>query len=309
MNEGLISSVWDHIEALRRVLIKSLCVILVGFSLAFYFHHEILAFVTKPIKSEDLPFEKNQIITELVKNTGPKKAEYPIQASQKILKLYQSKAIKPRVLEMLPGGYAIIETTQPHSLLILSPIEGMTSIFKLSIWTSLMLSSPIWLYFILQFAMPGLKKGEIFFAFSFFGFSMAFLAAGFIFAYFVTIPFSNAFLLSFNAKIGSNLWSLSNYLDFSLYLMFANALAFEISLLVFFLIHCGLITCEWISSHRRHAVILILIMAAILTPPDVPSQIMLALPLMGLFELAVLYSKLLKFKSSHPIAVNENGCK
>jgi len=73
----------------------------------------------------------------------------------------------------------------------------------------------------------------------------------------------------------------------------ANALAFEIALILFFLVHLGILTPQMMQTKRRVMILVAFIVGALLTPPDVLTQVMLALPLIGLYELALLYGKIL----------------
>ena len=175
--------------------------------------------------------------------------------------------------------------------MIYSPLDGMTTSFKICFWISLVGTAPFWLYTFLQFVIPALRIEERRLLAPFLALSTAFLTGGAVFAFLITIPFSNSFLWSFNAELGNNLWSLSAYLDYTLFLLLANALAFQLALVLFFLVHLRIITAEWMIINRRYSIIGILILAALLTPPDVLSQLMLAIPMMGLYEVAILYSK------------------
>jgi sec-independent protein translocase protein TatC len=108
----------------------------------------------------------------------------------------------------------------------------------------------------------------------------------------VTIPAANSYLLLFNANLGLNLWTLSNYLDYTFLLLIGNGIAFEIGLILLFLVHLGVVSAEFLASKRRHFIVIAFILAALLTPPEVMSQILLAIPLIGLFEASIFYAKL-----------------
>lgn len=178
----------------------------------------------------------------------------------------------------------------PKELVLFSPIDGMSIAFKLSFWTGLVISSPFWVYFFLRFAAPAFHVEEWRKILIFIALSVIFLAFGTAFAYRVTIPLANRYFETFNDAIGTNLWSLSQYLDYTLFLVLANGLAFELSLTLFFLVHFGIVSAKALKDKRRYMILFAFILGAILTPPDVTSQLMLALPLAGLYELAILYA-------------------
>ena len=126
--------------------------------------------------------------------------------------------------------------------------------------------------------------------------SEIFLFMGAFFAYFITIPIANRYLFNFNETLGTNLWTLSHYLDYTLLLLVGNALAFELTVIGFFLVHFQLMDYLFLKDKRRYMIVLAFILGAFLTPPDVITQILLAVPLIGLYELMVLYAKKIYLK-------------
>lgn len=194
---------------------------------------------------------------------------------------------------MLPAGSSleISFTAKSHPLALLSPLEGMQTTFKICFWIGLAATSPLWLWFVGQFIYPALHAGERKLLLPFLLLSLLFLGIGALFAYFVTIPLTNQMLSAFNAEIGINLWSFSHYIDYTFLLLLANGLAFEIALVLFFSVHIGLLSADFMKSKRRHMIFTAFIIGALLTPPDVFTQFMLAIPLMGFYELSLLYAR------------------
>jgi len=192
--------------------------------------------------------------------------------------------------------FAIITSPLPEretQLVVLGPAEGIMATFRVAFWFGLVATSPAWIYQILRFILPGLNSSEKQFILPFFILSMGFLAAGLSLAYFITIPLANNYLQAFNQGIGTNLWSLSNYIDYTIILLLGNALAFEFCIILLFLVHFRKLTVGSLRAARRYVIVAIFIAAAILTPPDILSQLMLAFPLICLYELAVIYAKIL----------------
>jgi len=116
------------------------------------------------------------------------------------------------------------------------------------------------------------------------------LGAGF--GYFIIVPIGIKFLLSFSTDFIAPAISLGRYVSFVGVLTFAFGAIFEIPLVILFLARLGIVTPAFLSTKRRHAVVIIFILAAILTPPDVITQCLMAGPLMILYELSVFFSKL-----------------
>lgn len=204
-----------------------------------------------------------------------------------IIALFFYSEIFSFLTDLLPKKYF---NEQQSQLIILSPTEGLTTTFKLAFWVGLMGTSPMWLYQFLSFITPALTKKEKYCLFPFCFFSIFFFLIGILFCYHVTLPFSNSYLNYFNQQIGLNYWSLSNYIDYTVVLFLGNGLAFEGISLLFCMVHWGLLSPRTLKDKRRYFIVFSLILGAFLTPPDILTQLLLALPLIGCYELAILYS-------------------
>jgi len=285
------SSIWDHVGELRKTFIAAITVIVVGFSIAFYFSNLIISFFSWPLNQSGP--HRNEIKIEKISNLSSSDQVYSLASNEKVASISGAKEISPNTYLLSPQSSLSVEKTINHEhLVILGPLEGMMISFKVSFWVGIVLTSPIWIYFILNFIAPGLRKKERKLVLPFLLLSICFLSAGFALAYFLTIPLANQYLLSFNNAIGTNLWSLSNYLDYTLILILANGLAFELALILLLLVHFEFISAQTMADKRRHMIVIAFIVGAILTPPDVLTQFLLAIPLILLYELTILYAKL-----------------
>lgn len=150
---------------------------------------------------------------------------------------------------------------------------------------------PYVLWEIWRFIKPGLKseekqfsKGVIFFASVLFG-------LGILFGYFLIVPLSVQFLGAYNisAEI-TNLIDLSSFISTVTSVTLACGLIFELPIVVYFLSRAGILTPEAMKAYRKHALVVILILAAIITPPDLTSQVLVALPVLLLYEISIFIS-------------------
>jgi len=196
-----------------------------------------------------------------------------------------------QVMHVLTQPFYLTEKEHCH-LVMLAPTDGLVMVLKTCFWVGIVISSPIWMYCLLQFIAPALRSHERNVVAPFFLLSLAFLILGLLFAFFVAIPFANQYLNAFNAGLGKNLWTLPHYIDYTLLLLLANALAFELCVIVLFLVHYGIFSSQDMIAKRKAVIIGIFILAAVLTPPDVFTQMMLAIPLIAFYEVAILYSHL-----------------
>ena len=178
------------------------------------------------------------------------------------------------------------------SLIFIEPAEAFIANIKIAFWGGLFLSSPFILYQIWQFLLSGLNTNERKYALIFGPLSFIFFMLGAGFGYFIVVPIGIKFLLSFSTDFIVPAISLGRYVSFVGVLTFAFGAIFEIPLVILFLARLGIVTPAFLSTKRRHAVVIIFILAAILTPPDVITQCLMAGPLMILYELSVFFSKL-----------------
>lgn len=179
-----------------------------------------------------------------------------------------------------------------NSLAFFSPQEGMITVFKLSFWTGLFLTAPYSLFELLSFIAPALNKElkNLLLPFSFLSF--LFMSLGLLLCLFFTLPLANNYLFLFNSEIGTNLWGFSAYFNYVLLLLFAHVTTFFLGSVLLLLVHLRILKNTQLESKRRHAIVLSLIIAALITPPDVLTQVIVAIPLYGFFEMAVLYAKI-----------------
>ncbi|MDZ4667832.1 MAG: twin-arginine translocase subunit TatC [bacterium] len=152
---------------------------------------------------------------------------------------------------------------------------------------------PFVLWQVWAFIRPALSSKEINYAKGFVFFSSALFFMGILFGYFLLAPLSINFLGSYKvSEIVSNEINLESYISFLATLTFACGLIFEMPMLVYFLAKIGILTSALMGKYRRYALVVILILSGILTPsPDMASQVMMALPLYGLFEISILVAK------------------
>lgn len=298
-------SFWEHLSELRQVIFKCLFVIVLGMFAALFFYQEILTFLNTPLKtltwsSPSQTIDPNLVHQKIQKerlvNSGQQ--ESTVQLSDQHFILSQSHNVhllKHNTFLIPPGGYLeyekILSVPERPPLMLLGPLEGMSIAFKMSFWVGLVGTSPLWLFFMLGYIAPALRVREQHLLFPFLLLSLIFLSTGLLLAFFVTIPLANQYLIAFNYTIGDNLWSLSSYFDYTFMLLLANALAFELGVVLIFLVHFGILTEKILRSNRHYAIVAAFIIAAVLTPPDVLTQFMLAIPLIALYESAIWYAK------------------
>ncbi len=176
--------------------------------------------------------------------------------------------------------------------------EAFFTYLKVAFLSGIMLSTPIILYEFWMFVAPGLYQKEKRFLLPIVSLSTLFFLGGSLFGYFVVFPFGFKFFLGFASETIQPLPSMKEYLSFSAKLLLAFGLVFELPLVITFLSKMGLVTVDFLKKNRKYALLLFFAAAAILTPPDVITQIMMALPLMILYEISIIGARIFGKKKS-----------
>jgi len=166
--------------------------------------------------------------------------------------------------------------------------EAFFTRIKVSIIAALFLALPVILYEAWMFVLPGLKETEARYVRSFVLAGTLFFLAGAVFCYQVVFPLGFPFFLGEYHRIGvSPAIRISEYLSFSARMLLAFGITFELPVATFFLARMGIVTHHTLIRFGRYAVLIAFVLAAILTPPDVASQILMAGPLLALYLVSI----------------------
>ena len=175
-------------------------------------------------------------------------------------------------------------------LIYTSPQGAFFTYMKVALVASLFGTSPFSFYQLWAFIAPGLYREERRAVLPLAFFSSIFFLAGAAFCFFLVFPIAFKFFMGFATETIVPMISVEEYLSFALKLLIAFGLVFEMPLFAYFLSRFGLLTPEFMRRTRRYAILVIFIVAAILTPPDVFSQCLMALPMLLLYEVSIYVS-------------------
>lgn len=191
----------------------------------------------------------------------------------------------------------------PVSFINIKPYEQFLKSITISFITGFICSFPYFIWEVWRFIKPGLHPGERKYLRGFV-FSSSFLFfSGILFSYFIIVPFSAQFLANYtiSAQV-SNQWTFGQVIGFVTRLVLAGGIMFQLPIVVFFLSKVGIVTPEGMKKYRRHAVVVLLIISAIITPPDVTSQILIFIPLFLLYQLSIWISRIVNRRREKEIA-------
>lgn len=183
------------------------------------------------------------------------------------------------MVKFMPEGSSFIFT---------APQEAFVTYMKVAALAGVFLTSPFIFYQIWAFVAPGLYDEERKYIVPFAIFSAIFFVGGGLFAYFFVFPAAFEFFMSFNTEHIQAMLKLDEYLSFSIKLLLAFGFVFEMPLFTLILSRIGIVTADMMRKVRRFAVLGAFVLGAILTPPDVFSQLLMAGPLLVLFELSII---------------------
>lgn len=187
----------------------------------------------------------------------------------------------------------LIEVMPKNSFMVFTSLpEAFFTYMKVSFFAALILTSPYILLEIWKFISPGLYPQEKKYVFPFVFLSTLLFSAGVLFGYFVALPPAFKFFISFSSEFLKPMVTMREYLGLALKLLLAFGLCFELPVFVFFLAKIGVVNARMLSTQRRYAILLIFIAAAVLTPsPDLISQLLMAGPLLVLYEISILVAR------------------
>lgn len=190
---------------------------------------------------------------------------------------------------------------QGDSLIFTGLPEAFFTYLKVSFLAGLILASPYLIYHFWMFVAPGLYRKERKMMAPIILLSAFFFIGGALFGYFIVFPWGFKFFLGFASDKIKALPSMKEYLAFSAKLLLAFGLVFELPMVLTFMARLGIVSVAFLKKNRKYALLLFFAGAAMLTPPDVVTQIMMALPLMVLYEISIIGAKVFGKKKPEPV--------
>jgi sec-independent protein translocase protein TatC len=187
-------------------------------------------------------------------------------------------------------------------LIYLSPPEAFMANLRLALISGLVLSSPVIIYELMAFVFPGLLKEEkIFFVAVLFGIVVLF-AAGVAFAYIIVFPFTIRFFLQFASVELEPKFTVTEYISFLFSFHLGFGVVFQLPLFTWTLGKIGLISSGFLKRNRKVALVVMLVLSAVITPPDIISQVVMVFPLALLYEIGIFMVLISERKRSKALA-------
>ena len=264
----------DHLEELRWRILKALGALVVGAVICFAFSDSIMQILTRPYEEAVLSLESQQ-------------------SSGVVL------AVKKLVSQWLDQPDAAPEPDAPSADLPparrLQALRPMTYFFislQIAFVGGLLLALPVIFYQAWRFVAPGLLQREKRLTLPIISLSVLCFSVGAMIAYYIVLPLGLRFFLALEPPDMTSQWAADEYIGFVLRLIAGFGIVFEMPVLSLFLAKVGVLTAARMRRIRRYAIIGIFVLGAIFTPPDPVSQILMALPLLLLYEISIWVCKI-----------------
>ena len=242
----------SHLVDLRKRIIISLVFVTIGFAAAFNYSEDIFRFLTFPLR-------------------------YNI-----------SLGITSPFVQLIEKN-----VKNNPSLIFLAPAEAFWMHMKVSIITGIVISLPVIFFQIWHFISPGLLHKEKKYVIPFVFITTIFFIVGAAYCFFLVLPFAMGFLLTYKTESMIPMLSVEKYVDFCLKFILAFGAIFELPIVIVFFTRMGFVSPKTLAKHRKYAILLAFIAAAILTPtPDVFNQTLMAVPIIVLYEIGILVSRI-----------------
>jgi sec-independent protein translocase protein TatC len=296
---GSRKSFWEHVQDLRTALIRSAIAIGLAIMVCLLLTPQIVAILENPIRRMRL-FEKpkSTVTLELgAAKLGPfdvTRDEFPAlpegAAPHAVFRVGTATVDGQQVLTLQPDPKGAAEDPIEVRLHNLSPTEAFLVAFHVAIYAAIVVSSPFWIYYLGSFIVPAFKRNERKVVFTWLGWGVFLALTGVLLTYFVLLPVALRASMKYSDLLGFSAsdWRADEYISFVCKFLLGMGVGFQFPLVVLILVKMGILTHRQLAHYRRHVLVISLILGAILTTPEVITQVAMAVPLYLLYEICIL---------------------
>jgi sec-independent protein translocase protein TatC len=294
---GPKKSFWGHLADLRSALIRSVIAIFASLIVCLLISPWLVKVLEEPLRHMHMFEKPKPTVSLMIGDTrlGPYevtreqfKGLPPGDAPNVVFRVGVAPMGKEQVatLTMEPSPKADPLEVKLHNF---SPAESFMVAFHVALFAALAVSSPFWIFFMGGFILPALNLKERSVIFSWLGWSLFLFLAGVLSTYFFLLPVALRASVQYSELLGFSAqdWRASDYINFVCKFIFGMGLGFQFPLVVLFLVRIGVLSHDQLAKYRRHVAVLALILGAVLTTPEVVTQVAMAIPLYLLYEICI----------------------
>jgi sec-independent protein translocase protein TatC len=295
---GPRQSFWTHLEELRKAIIRSCIAIGLALVVCLTFTHKLVAILEYPLRRIDLFEKPHPTVTFKIgdKQLGPytvTREQFPgLPEGEAPHAVYEvsSAVVGPQQVAKLT---LLPESSEPGPLQVrlhnFGPAEGFFVAFHVALYGALIVSSPFWIFFMVNFIMPALHRREKQALLPWMAWSFVLFISGVLSTYFFLLPVALRASVAYSNLLGFEGldWRADDYISFVTHFIFGMGLGFQFPIVVLFLVKLGILTHKQLAKYRRHVCVLSFILGALLTTPEVITQVAMAVPLYLLYEICI----------------------
>ena len=284
-DQGARKSFWDHVQDLRTAIVRSVIAIGVAIMICLLITPQIVSVLERPLKHMRM-FEhpKPSVTLEIGRNRfGPfevSREEFPAlpagEAPQAVYHIGTVKIAGQQVLTLVPD----LNTSQDP------PLEVRLHV---AVYAAIIISSPFWIYFLGSFIVPAFKRKERKSIFLWVLWGIILALAGVLLTYYLMLPIALRASMTYSNLLGFDAqdWRADEYISFVCKFLLGMGLGFQFPLVVLILVKMGILSHAQLAKFRRHVIVISLVLGAILTTPEVITQVAMAVPLYILYEACI----------------------
>jgi len=296
---GPKKSFWGHLADLRSALIRSAIAIGAALIICLLISPWIVKVLMVPLSRTHMFEKAKPTITLQIGDTklGPYEVTReqfpglpPGDAPHVVFRMGMATVGKEQVATLTMDPTATpADAASEVTLHNFSPAESFMVAFHVALFAALAVSAPFWIYFLGGFILPALNLKERSVIFQWLGWSAFLFLAGVLSTYFLLLPVALRASVQYSRLLGFSAqdWRAIEYINFTCKFIFGMGLGFQFPLVVLFLVKIGILTHEQLTKYRRHVAVLALILGAVLTTPEVVTQVAMAVPLYLLYEICI----------------------
>jgi len=269
-------AIGEHLEELRKRMIYSLILIVILALAGYVFRVQILEILARPLGIGDA-LSRSQIPPLL-------------DTLRHFLEGEGGAYFAPQQVEALVTSFKRLLYMQ-SGLVFLHPTEAFFSYIKLAVFTGILVGMPFIIFQIWCYILPALYGNERKYFRNSVAFGTLLFFVGVAFAFIIVIPVAIRFLTGIGGDQLQAFFSISNYISFTMTFLLIFGVIFELPVVIFVLVRVGVISRAFLKAKRKYVVVLAFVTAAILTPPDPFTQLVMAVPILLLYELGILLAR------------------
>jgi sec-independent protein translocase protein TatC len=299
---GPVKSFLEHLEDLRWVLIKSVVALGVGMLICLIAGDQVVSILKRPLAKAKITYPgTNQVVTVLFGSN--QLGVFPLDAAQQsALQLGTNRFVAVRVEPAVIGESRVLSwrvEDQPDlaaqaqklnvTLLNLSPASGFFVAFQVAFYGGIVLASPFIFYVVAAFVFPALKMKEKYYVYRGLGYGLTLFLVGVAFCYFLLMPVALVASQKYSQWLGfaAYQWKADDYISFVCKFMLGMGLGFEMPVVILTLVKIGVLNYRILAAGRRYMIVINLVLGAVLTTPEVVTQVIMFLPLQCLYEISI----------------------